>query len=181
MSDPDAKVKAAYDLLSKANDQMVQVWIAEIVFTWRWWIGLGLTIIPWVIWILFRKKESTWRLMCAGFAVIIMSSWGDFIGISTGSWYYKWEVIPTIPTYLPYDFTLLPVMVMFFLQYKPDMNPLSKAVVFAAIVAFMGERFFIWLDVYEPKGWKHIYSFPIFIIIYLIAHYICTRKFYEKI
>ena len=75
----------------------------------------------------------------------------------------------------------LPVTVMFLIQIKPKINPLIKAIIFGILTAFMGEPFFQWLDLYDPQDWKRIYSLPIYIVIYLIAHFISTRKNYAEL
>jgi hypothetical protein len=65
---------------------------------------------------------------------------------------------------------------MLLLQWKAEMNALIKACLFGGIAAFVGEPLFDWLEFYEPKEWKSIYSFPILTIIYLLAHYLSRRK-----
>jgi hypothetical protein len=55
--------------------------------------------------------------------------------------------------------TLMPVAVMTFIQFKPKVSPLIKAVVFAALAAFVMEPLGVWLRFYRPVVWRHIYSF----------------------
>jgi hypothetical protein len=40
------------------------VWVHDIVVTWRWWVGVILTFLPWIFWFFYRKKESTDRYLC---------------------------------------------------------------------------------------------------------------------
>ncbi|MGM0875044.1 MAG: CBO0543 family protein [Bacillota bacterium] len=75
----------------------------------KWWLGVGLPIIPWLLWFKFRKKESSDRLLYVGYFVILISSWLDIMGVALGWWFYKSKVIPVIPTYIPWDITLMPV------------------------------------------------------------------------
>ncbi|WP_391557900.1 CBO0543 family protein [Robertmurraya sp.] len=175
------KADKVYDRIAAVHDDKLELWIDHVVFTWQWWLGVFLTVIPWVIWFYVRKKDSTFRLITAGMFVIIISSWLDFVGVVRGFWHYNYDVIPTLPAFIPWDFTLLPVTVMLFLQFKPQMNPLIKGIVFAALSSFVGEPLFVWLKVYEPEKWKYIYSFPILICIYLIAYFISKRNEFEKI
>ncbi|WP_052737995.1 CBO0543 family protein [Bacillus sp. SA1-12] len=90
-------------------------------------------------------------------------------------------MIPTIPAFGPWDLTVLPVTVMFFIQFKPHRSPIIKAIIFGSGAAFIGEPIFKWLDLYEPNHWKSIYSFPIYIFIYLASHFISTRKHYKEL
>jgi hypothetical protein len=140
-----------------------------------------LTILPWILWIKIRKKESTDRLLFSGFIVLIISSWLDFMGSELGFWAYLVDVDPLSPSFVAYDFTLIPVSVMLLLQYKPNINPLLKAIVFSGVASFIFQPLLVWLGFYDPKIWKHYYSFPILIAIYLIADFSVKRKNFEKV
>jgi len=171
----------AFSLISQSNQEMIDIWIEHTFLTWRWWLGIFLAIVPWILWLIFKKKESTNRLLFVGFFVILTSSWFDIIGILFGLWSYYYNVLPLSPSFVPWDFTLLPVTVMFLLQFKPKIKPIIKAIVFSAFSAFISEPFFTWINMYNPKNWKYIYSFPIFIVIYLVADWLSKRPYFEKI
>lgn len=175
------KAEQIYDLIDKAQDKKINFWLENVIFTWQWWVGVFLTVIPWVLWLYYRKRESTYRLLAAGLFVMIISSWLDFIGIMLGLWHYNYDVIPLLPSYLPWDFTLIPVIIMFLIQIKPHFNPYMKAFIFAGGSAFIGEPFFVWINTYDPEQWKHIYSVPILVVIYLLAHFISTRDAFDKL
>lgn len=170
-----------YDLIEEVHHKILQFWSHHVLFSWQWWLGVGLTIIPWLLWFIFRKKESTFRLLTAGLFAILISSWLDFVGIAFGLWHYNYDVLPFLPSYLPWDFTLIPVIIMFIIQYKPDLSPYLKALFFAVVTAFIGEPIFNWLNTYSPEEWKYIYSFPIFFVIYLLSHWIATKEAYERL
>lgn len=177
----DTKVRIAYELVQQAQNIKADVWLEYVVFSWRWWVGIGLAIIPWIVWIIFRKKDSTHRLLFVGLFVILISSYLDFLGVQLGLWRYKYEDLPTVPAYMPWDISILPVLIMFILQYKPHTSPLIKALLFAAFTAFFGEPITVWLEIYEPITWKSIYSFPIYIVIYLISHYLSRREGFNRL
>lgn len=174
-------VKEAYRLIIEANQKMMEIWLDEVLWTWQWWVVLLLAIVPWIVFFIFRKKESTSRLLFAGFFVILIASWFDFLGVLMGSWYYVHELVPFIPAFLPWDFSLLPVSIMMSIQFKPHIHPFLKAIIFSALTSFVGEPIFEWLDLYEPVYWKHYYSYPIMIGIFLVAHYLSTRRSFAKI
>ncbi|MGM0901777.1 MAG: CBO0543 family protein [Bacillota bacterium] len=97
------------------------------------------------------------------------------------NWLYRFNVLPILPTYLPWDLTLMPVTIMFLLQIKPNSNPLIKAILFALVTSYLAEPFFVWLEVYQPVHWHYTYSVPFQIIIYLIAHYVSRRNDFSEI
>lgn len=66
-------IEGSYSLISQANNEMISLWLKHTLFTWQWWMGVCLSTIPWILWTLFRKKESTNRLLFVGFFVILIS------------------------------------------------------------------------------------------------------------
>lgn len=161
--------------------QLINLWSTEMVFTWRWWFGVTVSILTWLIWFKFHKRESRYRLLTAGFFVMLISVCLDAIGIQIGLWSYRYEVIPYIPAYLPYDLALMPVVVMGLIQFKPNFSPLIKAIIYGILTSYIGETLVVFIDIYNPRNWKHIYSLPIYIVIYLIANWLITRKGYEEL
>lgn len=153
------------------------IWVHYELFSWRWFIGLFLTTIPWVIWyVVTRNNKNMDRFLFSGFLTIIIAVALDIIGDQYGLWHYRFNVVPILPTYFPWDFTLMPVTVMFLLQIKPKANPFLKAILFALISSFLGEPFFYWNDMYNPIHWRFIYSVPIQFLIYLLAYYFCKTR-----
>lgn len=154
----------------------IHIWRKYILFSPLWWLGAALTIIPWTLWYIYRKKQSTDRLMYVGFFVISVSLMLDIVGDQLGLWHYRFDVIPMLPTYCPWDFTLMPVSIIALIQIKPKTNPWIKAVLFALVTSYLAEPFFQWIGLYEPSHWRYSYSVPIQIAIYMTANYISKRN-----
>lgn len=70
---------------------------------------------------------------------------------------------------------------MLLLQWKPNISPLIKAIVYSAVSAFVGLPMFRLLGMYHPKQWSNIYSFVITVVIYLIADFVSKRSSFEKL
>lgn len=174
-------IEHSYTLISQANTDMISLWLEYTFLTWQWWLGVALTIVPWIAWIIFKKKESANRLLFVGLFVMLISAWLDLMGILFGLWSYYSNVVPFSPAFLPWDFTLLPVTVMFLLQIKPKISPFIKAVAFSGFSSFIAEPFFNMIGIYNPSHWKYIYSFPIIIVIYLISDWLSKRMYFERI
>src|SRR5665648_1146603 len=76
-------VEHANDLLHEANVILLKTWIEQIVFTWRWWLEVSISIISWVyFWFFLRKKPDTYRLICAGFFSMVVSTYLDTVGMA---------------------------------------------------------------------------------------------------
>lgn len=175
------KVKQIYIKDSEANMQYISLWTEEIIFSWRWWVSVILTFLPWILWAIFRKKDSSARLMGVGFFTMFLTAWMDFIGVDLGLWYYPIDTIPFVPSYIPYDFCVLPVMVMFLIQYKPRFSPFWKAVFFTIINTIIAEPLLEYLEFYEENNWSPQFSLVIYFGIYLLASWLNGRKSYNPV
>ncbi|WP_318503823.1 CBO0543 family protein [Bacillus sp. T3] len=176
------KVGEFYQDVTKANHDFLKYWMDHTLFHWDFWLSLIVfTILPIIFWIKIRKKNSSNRLLFSGMFVIIVSSWCDFLGVQYGKWYYTGKVLPSIPSYLPWDWVLLPIFVMTLIQIKPNISPIIKGLIFASINTFIGEPLFIWLGFYVLKDWHIFYSFPIYFVIFLLAYRLSKVKNFEPI
>ncbi|NHM30943.1 CBO0543 family protein [Neobacillus terrae] len=153
-----------------------EAWKQEVLFTWEWWLGILISVLPWLLWFLFRKKDSTDRLLYAGFFVALISLTLDNIGVQVSAWNYLKPVTPAIPSYLPYDFTLLPITIMFLIQFFHNRNPWIIGIIFSLLTAFVGEPIFKWLGIYFPVHWRSFYSVPFYTVIYYLAYKLAKRK-----
>jgi len=175
------QVEKASKLIVKANNMVIDATMNGFLFTWKWWIAVAMIIIPWVIWAIFRKKESSARLLFASFIVMILSTNLDAFGVENGKWTYPLKAIP-IPT-ISYSFrySVIPVLIMFFLQYKPQVNPLIKAVIFAGVSAYIGMPLMALIDMYKKVDWAYTYSFFLLTVFYLVAHWFSRRKSFKQL
>jgi len=177
-----AQSEKAYNQLTEVCSLFAKTLKEDFLSTWQWWFGVALFIIPWIVWIIFRKKDSTGRLLLAGLMTIILSLTIDLAALSLGLWSYPMVIIPLAPfLFLPYHFSLAPVGIMLALQIKPKMNPLLKGVVFAAISAFGGMNFFDAIDFYNPKNWSTLYDFIIFLTLYYVAYAVTKMESYTPL
>lgn len=167
--------------IEKLINEKIDIWRDYVLFSELWWLGVALSIIPWIFWYFIRKKESTDRLLYVALFVMVISLCLDVLGDQLGIWSYRYNVIPVLPTYLPWDITLMPLTVITIMQIKPKANPILKAIIFAIISSYLAEPIFDWLEIYNLKHWKYSYSVPIQFLIYLMAHYISKRNHFERL
>ncbi|MEH7495402.1 CBO0543 family protein [Neobacillus niacini] len=119
-------INEQYKSLDDAHTRLSEIWVNDILFSFGWITTLLLTVVPWIVWFIFRKKESSTRLMVGGLWAMLISSWLDYVGVTLGLWRYYNKLIPLIPDYIAWDFALMPVTIVFFLQIKPQVSPIIK-------------------------------------------------------
>ena len=170
------KIEEFYRIVHKANEAYFTYWKEHTFLHWDWWLSVGLTVLPWVIWWRWTDKANRARFMFTAFFIVIVCSWFDFCGVALGLWYYAGKVIPTIPSYAPWDFALFPVTMTLLIQFRPHISPLKKAIFYGLMVAFIGEPIFEWTGLYTKTHWQYSYSFPIYMLIYLSANWVSKRE-----
>src|SRR5665647_1162298 len=82
---------------------IAKFWYDNILLSWRWWVLVSFLIVPWILWLIIRKKESTQRFLFVGFFVMIVSALLDKLGTALGLWFYPISAFPLIPEFLSYD------------------------------------------------------------------------------
>lgn len=162
------------------HDEVERIWAQQMVFTWHWWLDVALAVLPWILWLIVRDKKNTHRLLYAGMFTAFIATILDLMGVSQGGWNYNTWLLPYLPEYLPWDWTVMPVTSMLFYQFFPKINPWLKGAVFGTFAAYVVEPVFIWMGFYESSGWEHYYSVPIYFAIYMIGYWLYTRRFSSK-
>jgi hypothetical protein len=157
------------------------LWVNNVFLTWRWFLGVALILVPWIIWFIIKKKSSTHRLLYAGFSVMLMSAFFDVIGIALGLWCYPYNVFPLMPEFIPFDISVLPVTTMVSIQFFPKVRPIYKALICSALGSFVFQPLMQWAGLYDKMHWKDYYSFPILVGIYMAANYFATRTRFDKL
>ncbi|WP_423798454.1 CBO0543 family protein [Neobacillus sp. SAB-20_R2A] len=170
-----------YKKIKETHFEYFDFWLHHTFLHWDFFLSTVLAVIPWIVWIKYRKKESTHRLLFAGFFVLIISSWFDFWGTMYGLWYYTGKVLPSMPSFIPWDFCILPVTIMFLIQYKPKTSPFLKGFIFSCATSFIGEPVFRWIGIYVMVKWSFLYSVPIYFLIYLAADRLSRVKNFAEI
>lgn len=167
-------------MLHEANLLSYELWLNTVVFTWKWWALIFLSVGSWIAWIIWRDKNNTHRLLFAGLFVSIVAFYLDTIGLALGLWSYPIKDIPLIPGYITWDFCVIPVTTMFLLQFKPNVNPIIKSVTLAAFGAFIAQPVAVWIGYYQPKHWQPSYSFVLINIIYLLGYFFYNGRTWQR-
>ncbi|WP_088226669.1 CBO0543 family protein [Desulfosporosinus sp. FKB] len=163
-----------------ANVQVYHIWIITTLFTWKWWLLLAIGVVSWLSWIYMRPKDKTHHLLLAGFFVMVATYFMDAVGLALGLWSYPIKEIPLIPPYLVWDLCVMPVSAMATIQFKPTMNQIVKSIGLGLSGAFIVQPIASWLGYYHLKHWRHSYSFPLVIIIYLLANFFYNERSWKK-
>ncbi|TYP68085.1 CBO0543 family protein [Paenibacillus methanolicus] len=175
------KVDEANRQIVEANGMVTDVIATTFIYSWKWWFGVALIVVPWATWFIIRERKSTGRLLCAGLFIMIFSAVLDTLGIENGLWTYPVKVIPSPTISFSFRLSVLPVLAMVFIQYKPRIHPFLKAVVYGGGAAYIGLPLLATIDMYKKINWQYSYSFGILTVMYLTAYSLYNLNSYDKV
>ncbi|MEH7107920.1 CBO0543 family protein [Bacillus sp. JJ1764] len=175
------QIDLATKQISEANHLIVEAVMNAFFLTWQWWLALAMIVVPWVIWGIFRNRESSARIFSTGLLIMVLSEILDTIGVSFGKWAYPVKVVPVATLNFSYRLSVLPVFLMLLLQFKPTYHPFVKAVFFGGLGAYVGMPLLAMIDLYKKIDWSFTYSFFILTVFYLIAHWFLRLNTYKEI
>lgn len=160
----------------KLKEVGLQHWIYDDLFTWHWWFLLFSTVIPWIIWYIFRDKKNTYEQLSYGLLWVVISSTLDVIGVDLILWGYPDKLLPMVPPLFPADVAVIPVLFMFVFQFATKFKTyLISSIGVSACFSFIFEPLFIRGNMFVLHRWNHIYSFFGFLLFSLIIYYIIKK------
>lgn len=166
--------------LLDAREFKMSIWKEYVLFDWHWWFGVLVTFISIFLWIKFRDRATTANLLLAGFTSSILSALLDTTGNFFGWYDYRYDVIPMTPNYVPWDFFVLPVLVMFTIQFFPKVNVYIKGIILSALISFVGLPILNWMNIYKAMNWNYFYSFGLMYIIFILSYLMSSKVKNQK-
>jgi len=165
-----------YELEKQLTQVRIENWINHDLFSYQWWILVGVLVIPWLLWWKWVDKKRLIEIILFGTIALIVSSYLDAMLSDLCLWEYNCYVIPLWPRLISADFTIVPVTYMFVHQYFMDWKKfISAMLVVSLFFTFVGETLLVWLNIYTLHGWKHYYSLPIYFALGVLVKYL-TQK-----
>ncbi len=166
MVNTDITFEEIIEIQNKSIEAQYQHWINNELFTLQFWLLMVILIVPWLIWWKSVDRKRIVEILLYGLLVHALVTVIDEIGCQLNFWEYRYDIEPLFPRLISINFTALPIVYMFLYQYFDKWKDFLVAhVVAAGIMSFVMEPILVWLDIYELFNWKHVYSFPIYIII----------------
>lgn len=166
------------EILSVQNivvQMQIRQWTHHDVFSLQFWFLMLLMFVPWYIWWKLADKKRLRELLLYGSLVSTVVTILDEIGCQLNLWEYVYDIEPLFPRLLPVNLTILPVTFMLVYQFFPKWKYfLTAHALVAAVLSFIAEPVLVWMRIYVMFQWKHIYSFPFYILIPLLLKWLMT-------
>jgi hypothetical protein len=117
------KMEKFYNELVHIHQKKHEFWLDHVFLSWQWWFVVLLTVVPWIVLYIGIKRESAGRLLYGGVFLMAISMFLDSYGSELGLWNYKYEVFSFLPSFLPWDLGLIPILFIFLAQTRPNASP----------------------------------------------------------
>jgi len=170
----------SFDEVQKVRGKLLKIayehWVHDDFLTWKWWLLIVLSIVPWLVWIKIIDRERVHEILLYGFFIAICAIALDNIGTDLLWWGYPDKLLPMIPPLFPADWTLVPVILMVVYQFFHTWRSFIVAnLVLGAFLAYLAEPVFIWLDFYQLYSWKLTYSYLFYIVTALVGRWLVLK------
>ena len=100
-------------LINQTLDQLTKLrleqYMSEFLFSWRWWLFLGLFVVPWYIWWRLVDKKNLKKIIICGFILAILNSIIDEHLVNLGLYTYKYHLDPILGGILTAELTVPPI------------------------------------------------------------------------
>ncbi|GAA0600228.1 hypothetical protein GCM10009001_15760 [Virgibacillus siamensis] len=166
---PDLAKKVNNQLLNIHHDKL-NIWKEYVLFDWHWWFGALLSIVPLILWIKYRNKNLTVKLLLTGLTAAILSAFLDTTYLFFGMFNYRYEFLPMASNYIPWNFFVIPILIMFTLQLYPNTNVYLKGIILSLLVSFIGLPLLNLIGIFSIINWHYVYSFVSLYIIFILSY-----------
>jgi hypothetical protein len=169
---------SSFDDMVKKYEQVQRLarhyWTSDDLFSFNWWLLVILMIFLWLLWGKLVNKSRIVEILLGGSLISIVTLLLDLIGLNLGLWNYTSLLFSGFyPTLVPVDLVVIPVTYMLIYQYKVSWSAfLLTSVIVSGVYSFVAEPIFNGLDIYRMHHWRYIYSFPIYILLFLFIKWI---------
>lgn len=172
-------LKSALKLIDKHHDnvkQDIHNWLNNELFTWNWWILVGFTLIPLIIWIKVVDRKRILEFLLVWSLVIIPTSYLDAIGIDLKYWVYPVQFLPITPRAIPFDIFMVGITYMLLYQFFSKWRTYLIALLIMALTfAFIGEPISHLLNLVYYIKWKYYYSFLYYLVLGITVKAIVSK------
>lgn len=168
--------KEQVQILTKLRDVITEHWLKYNVFSVVWWLMIILIVLLWVLWWKKVDRNRLHELVTYGLMVSLIAIVIDVIGVNLVLWGYPNRLTPFGSPLIVTDFCIFPVSYMLLYQrYSYWRDFLIATVILAFFIAFVAENVAVALDIYKLINWKHLYDFPLYILLAISLKWIMSK------
>ncbi|AFC28410.1 hypothetical protein PM3016_1485 [Paenibacillus mucilaginosus 3016] len=151
----------------------------QYIFSWEWYLLLGILIVPWLIVVLLFRHQRLKKAEYAIFTLLVsfLASLLDQLGLGFNLFLYPIKIIPAFHTFLPGSLSVFPtvLLLLFHYYYTNSMKFFAGVMFFAAATSFIAQPLLVYWDMYEINRWHYTASFVTTVFIAAAARYLTNK------
>lgn len=148
---------------------------------WQFWVGLGLLILPLIVFFLFLNKRNALQVGFYGYNVHVFFTYIDAYGTNNGYWFYPFKVLPILQSSFALDVSFVPVIFSLVYQWTQSKhkNYYLWIVILSALFAFIFKPLLMTIRMFElGNGANYFHLFIGYIIVGLTAKWMTNLFLY---
>ena len=159
-----------YQTRTILHNLIMDKWLAEDLFSLRWWAMIGLIVFSYSLCFSLFDKRRLSRLFLFGSLVTVGAVVYETIGVNFVLWVCTTPVFPIIPCLLVPYLTILPIYYMLIFQYTSTWRQFSLwNLVAVSIYSFILLPVLIHFKIVRLDNWEPFYHIPLIFFIATLA------------
>lgn len=138
------------------------------------WLGVvAMMIIFYIIWLRIVDKSRLIEILLYGSLVSVMAAFIDIVGTTMAFWHYNVRLFPIMPAPFPFDYTVVPILLMLSYQFSKTWNSyLGWSTLSSGFFAFGISPLFQVLGIKSYYNFSFLYFFILMLVIAIIAKWV---------
>lgn len=154
----------------------IEEWLKDDVFHLRWWLLIGMILVSLLAWYLLLDKTRA-KSIClfAAIETILVLGVAEY-GEELLLWDYPTDIIAIFPPMTSINLFIIPLAFSLAYQFfRTKRRFIYAAILLSAAISFVIEPLLSWGDFYQLIKWKYSYSFPVYLLLALVARYLTNK------
>lgn len=134
------------------HNLILEDWLTTDLFTAKWWGSVLFIVFLYIIFFVLLNKRRFSEIFIFGTLLTIGTVFADTIGANFVLWTYKSRILPILPSFFKYDFSVVPVFYMLAYQYTSTWkNYMTWNIIVAGLISFGYFNVIIALGMFETR------------------------------
>ncbi|MFB9760725.1 CBO0543 family protein [Ectobacillus funiculus] len=162
---------------NQLTDLRWEIWTKHSLFTWQWWMLLGLCIVVSILFIILIKKEKLVQTIAYFGIIFILNKYIDEIATALDWYDYRIQVQPgIIPSMLVANLFIIPMALSIIYQRYSKWKPFLIALgLFSIFTSYIALFFLKIVGIYLEKAWNAHWSCISLVVMGVIAKIVIDR------
>ncbi|UJF32345.1 hypothetical protein [Paenibacillus hexagrammi] len=163
------------ELQTALSDARWVYWYQHVFLSWQWLLLLLFTAVLTLVWVMAVDRIRLLAIVFFGSCIFIASLIADSLGGELQLWDYPSMLLPWGPRIICIDWSIAIFSMMIYQLFTNWLLFLGAAICLSAFFSFILEPLASVWDIYQLYAWEYLYSFPIYILLFLLVKAITDK------